>query len=139
MDLLLAWRNIWRNPRRTTVILLAVSIGIWSMVFLGAIIRGIAVDMIQNGIATLTGHIQIHHKEYLSNPVIENSITDLGLLEKTLENRLPKDSRWAARIRVNAVAKNARHTGGVTLVGIDPQREKLDAMFKAIQDKYYNK
>ena len=56
MYLQLAWRNIWRNTRRTTVILVAVIIGIWSMILLGALMRGIAVGMIKNGISTLTGN-----------------------------------------------------------------------------------
>ena len=124
MDFLLAWRNIWRNPRRTAVILSAVVIGVWSMVFMGAVMRGMAVDMIHNGISTLTGHLQIHHKDYSDDPVIENSMTDLPALDEALKNGLPKGSRWAERIRVEAVAGNARHTTNVILVGIDPPKEK---------------
>ena len=75
MYLQLAWRNIWRNKRRTAVILTAVVIGIWSMLLLGSLMRGMAVGMIQNGISTLTGHLQIHHKGYRNDPAIENSIS----------------------------------------------------------------
>ena len=62
MYIQIAWRNIWRNPRRTTVILIAVIIGVWNMIFSGALMRGIEVGMIKNGIATLTGNIQIHRR-----------------------------------------------------------------------------
>ncbi|MBW2443537.1 MAG: ABC transporter permease [Deltaproteobacteria bacterium] len=123
MYLQLAWRNIWRNRRRTAVILAAVIIGVWSMVFLGALMRGIAVGMVNNGIATLTGHIQIHHKGYRDDPAIENSMFDLQIIEKALSANLPPGSQWSRRVRVNAVANNARHSSGVTLVGIEPRAE----------------
>jgi ABC-type lipoprotein release transport system permease subunit len=118
MYLQLAWRNIWRNPRRTAVILAAVIIGVWSMILLGALMRGIAVGMIKNGIATLTGHIQIHQKGYRDDPAIDNSIIESQIVENALNNILTPAARWSSRVRVNAIANNARHSGGVTLVGI---------------------
>lgn len=137
MYMQMAWRNVWRNPRRTIVILLAVIIGIWSMIFLGALMRGIAVGMVQNGIATLTGHIQIHHKAYRDDPSIENSMTDTRALEKVLFEKLPPDAQWVRRVRVNAIANNARHSSGVTLVGIEPVAEAKisfigSAVFKGV-------
>ena len=123
MYLQLAWRNIWRNKRRTAIILTAVVIGVWSMILLGSLMRGIAVGMIKNGISTLTGHIQIHHKGYRDDPAIENSISDPRMVEDVLRKVLPQDALWSPRVRVNAVASNARHSSGVTLVGIDPASE----------------
>ncbi|MGD9139114.1 MAG: ABC transporter permease, partial [Desulfobacterales bacterium] len=123
MYLQLAWRNIWRNTRRTIIILTAVVIGVWSMVMLGSLMRGIAVGMIHNGISTLTGHIQIHHRGYRNDPAIENSISDPSIVEKALAEILPAGAAWTARVRLNAVASNARHSSGVTLVGIDPSAE----------------
>jgi len=119
----LAWRNIWRNPRRTTVILLAVVIGVWNMIFAGALMRGVEVGMIKNSIATLTGNIQIHRKGYRHDPVVENSITDPKEVEAAFEKILPPNAIWTSRVRVNAVASNARHSSGITLVGIHPARE----------------
>jgi ABC-type lipoprotein release transport system permease subunit len=123
MYLQLAWRNIWRNTRRTVVILLAIIIGIWSMILLGALMRGIAVGMISNGISTLTGHLQIHRTGYRNDPSIEHSIDTPDLVERALQELLPPGTRWASRVRVNAVASNARHAFGVTLVGIEPSTE----------------
>ena len=119
----LAWRNIWRNPRRTSVILVAVVIGVWSMIFLGALNRGTVEGMIRNAIATLTGHIQVHQKGYRDDPAIENSIQQPEQVQRALEASLPPGASWTARIRVNAVASNARHYSGVTLVGIEPLSE----------------
>ena len=119
----MAWRNVWRNPRRTIVILVAVIIGVWSMVLLGALMRGIAVGMVKNGIATLTGHIQIHHQGYRNDPSIENSMADSQAVEIALIEQLPPGAHWTMRVRVNAIANNARHSSGVTLVGIEPLAE----------------
>ena len=123
MYLQFAWRNVWRNKRRTAIILAAVIIGIWSMVLLGSLMRGIAVGMIQNGIATLTGHLQIHHNGFRNDPDIQNSISDPNLVVEAIRNKLPVGALWSLRVRVNAVASNARHSSGVTLVGIDPAAE----------------
>lgn len=134
----MSWRNIWRNPRRTAVIMTAIIIGVWSMIVLGALMRGIAVEMVRNGIRTLTGHIQVHHRGYRSDPVIENSMSDPRVVEDTLKTALPSGSRWASRVRVNAVASNARHSSGVTFVGIDPDTEANVSFIKdaVIEGRY---
>ncbi|MCF8029106.1 MAG: ABC transporter permease, partial [Desulfobacteraceae bacterium] len=123
MDITIAWRNIWRNPRRTIIIMTAVIIGIWSMIFLTAFMRGMVVDMIENGIATLTGDVKIYAAGFRSDPALENRIRNPGSLAKKVQANLPADARMAARIRVSAIAQNARHSAGVTLVGIDPAEE----------------
>ncbi|MBU8849623.1 MAG: ABC transporter permease [Desulfobacterales bacterium] len=133
MYAVLAWRNIWRNPRRTIVILLAVIIGVWSMILLGSLMRGMETEMVRNSISTLTGSIQIHHKDYRNDPVVENSMGDVDKLDKALAVSLGQGAFWTKRVRVNAVASNARHTGGVTLVGIEPEKEaKISFLGKAM-------
>ena len=85
--------------------------------------RGIVVAMVNNGISTLTGDIKVHQKGFRNDPVIENSIKNPEILENILNNTLSSDAKWASRVRVSAIANNARHSSGVTLVGIDPLRE----------------
>jgi ABC-type lipoprotein release transport system permease subunit len=135
----MGWRNIWRNKRRTAVILTAVVIGVWSMIFLGALMRGISDRMRQNGIATLTGHIQVHHAGFRKDPVIDNRIATPKEVFKAFGS-LPAGAKYAPRIRVSAVASNARHSTGVTLVGIDPGREaEVSFIGQAVrQGRYLN-
>ncbi|MFH1060850.1 MAG: ABC transporter permease [Pseudomonadota bacterium] len=123
LEAVMAWRNLWRNARRTLGILAAIVIGVWSMILLGALMRGMMVQMAHNGIITLTGHIQAHHQGYHADPVIGNSMTNPEEVEAALAKALPAGSHWAGRVWVNAVASNAHHPAGVTLVGIEPQRE----------------
>ena len=124
MFLQLAWRNIWRNPRRTTVIMIAIIIGVWAMILLGALMRGIVGQMVENNISTLTGDVQIHRLGYRDDPGVENSITEPESVEAALKSVLPPGATWASRVRVNAIASTARHSGGITLVGIDPPAEE---------------
>ena len=85
--------------------------------------RGIAEQFVRNGITTLTGHIQVHQQGYRDDPVVENSMDNPSIVEAALTKLLPPGAQWAPRVRINAVVSNARHSTGVTLVGIDPPRE----------------
>ncbi len=133
----LAWRNLWRHRRRTFLILFAFALGVWSMVVLAAISRGSLEQQLTNGILNLTGHIQIHAPGFRDDPVIEHR---LAPPEAALGAALaaPEVSAWAARVRVPAVVASERESAGVTLVGIEPQRERgLSFIPGAITDGRY--
>jgi ABC-type lipoprotein release transport system permease subunit len=119
----LAWRNLWRNHRRTLIMLTAIVIGVWAMIFMTALMRGMVDDMVKDGVSVLPGHVQIHHQDFRDDPTISNVIAPpTGQLLEVL-NR-PEVVAWATRIRVPAVISSERDTRGVTLVGIEPERER---------------
>ncbi len=133
----LAWRNVWRNRRRTFVILLAIAFGIWSMVTLAAIMRGMIEQQVHNTINNLTGHIQVHAVGYRDDPNIDNSMPSPGpLMLKVLRG---EDVRtWATRVRVPAVVASERESVGIILVGIDPEAEQgLSFIAKAVTEGQY--
>jgi ABC-type lipoprotein release transport system permease subunit len=119
----LAWRNLWRNHRRTLIMIAAIVIGAWSMIFMTALMRGMVDDMIADGISVLPGHVQIHHPDYRDDPTIANVIAPpSGELLDALAG--PEVVAWTTRVRVPAVISSERDTRGVTLIGIDPERER---------------
>ncbi len=133
MIIQLAWRNIWRNPKRTAVILTAVVIGVWTMIFLGGIMAGMYDAMVGNSLSALTGHIQIHHPDYRNDPVVDHRMLDPNEVKRVLVKTLPENSRWTSRVRVPAVVQNARHSAGVTLVAVNPEKEpKISFIGKAV-------
>lgn len=119
----LAWRNLWRNHRRTVIMLSAISVGVWAMIFMTALTRGMVDQMVVDGIETLPGHVQVHDPEFLDDPSIANrvSISDEQLKQKFDHN---DDVIWASRVRVPAVITSERESRGVTLLGIDPDAER---------------
>ncbi len=120
--LILAWRNLWRNNRRTLIMLSAITIGVWAMIFMIALMRGMVDDMLLNGIRHLPGEVQIHHPDYRDDPSINNSITTPG--EKLLKAlQIPEVKAWTNRIRVPAVISSERDSRGVTLLGVEPISE----------------
>jgi ABC-type lipoprotein release transport system permease subunit len=120
--LTLAWRNLWRNYRRTLIMLLAIALGVWAMIVMGALLRGMTDQMVRNGLATLPGEAQIHHPEFLLDPSVVNHMPmPAGALLEQLES--PPISAWAARLRVPAVLASEYASRGVTLLGVDPAQE----------------
>jgi len=118
----LAWRSVLRNRRRSGVILVAIAVGLWSMLVFAAFTRGWSNDVRHNAIETLTGHLQLHAPGYLDDPSVDRTMDPPGEALLALLDG-PQVAAWASRVRVPAVVMSERETAGVTLVGIDPARE----------------
>ena len=119
----LAWRNLWRNQRRTGIMLAAISTGVWAMIFMSALMRGMVDDMLSRGIDQLPGHVQVHNQLFLDDPSVVNSMQEpTGHLKQTLDQL--GENKWFSRIKVPAVIASERDTRGVLLLGIDPAAEQ---------------
>jgi ABC-type lipoprotein release transport system permease subunit len=119
----LAWRNLWRNHRRTLIMLMAVTLGTWAMIFMTALMRGMVTEVVRGGISALPGHVQVHHPGYRDDPSIANLIP----VSDTEVTRRFADAgfvQWASRVRVPAVVTSEYDSRGLTLLGIDPGRER---------------
>ncbi|MDH4073463.1 MAG: FtsX-like permease family protein [Gammaproteobacteria bacterium] len=118
----LAWRNLWRNHRRTLVMLAAISIGAWAMIFMTSLMRGMVNDMLRDGISALPGHVQVHHPAYRDDPSIMNLVARGGAdIDRAFG--AVGISQFAARVRVPAIISSERESRGVTLLGVDPAGE----------------
>ena len=98
----LAWRNLWRNHRRTLIMLLAITLGTWAMIFMTALMRGMVSDMIEDGVRNLPGHVQVHDPRFRDDPSVNNLIR---LPDSEIEDRLSDAGlvAWSSRINVPAV------------------------------------
>lgn len=123
MDLQISWRNLWRNPRRTIIILTAIIIGIVSMLVLSAFGRGMMQGMVKNSIDNLVGHIRIQDPQYRIDPAIDHRIPGSVEFIADITKELPEDARLVKRMKVDGLLSTSREHIGIVIVGIEPDSE----------------
>lgn len=118
----LAWRNLWRNTRRTVLILFAIAFGTWSILAFTALLQAWSASSIDVALQDMTGQGQIHARGYLDDPGAARSMPPAaGKLEAMLD--APAVMHWAPRVTVPSAIQSPYQTMPVTMIGIDPRRE----------------
>ena len=119
----MAWRNVWRNPRRTGIVLAAVAIGIAGALLSMSVNYGMIYQMVDTAIATDLGHLQIHAPGFDHDPALRVRLADGGRAATDVLEDLEGVLAWAPRVRGEGLVTSPRASVGVRLVGIDPERE----------------
>lgn len=125
MNLLLklGLRNVKRNPRRSLLTILIISIGVVSLMFTHAIILGMKDSMRHNATATFLGHAQTHHTDFQTDYNIEQTVPELAELERILKEAASIRS-YSKRVLVSGMISSSYHATGVQLIGVDFSKEK---------------
>ena len=122
MLLRLAWRNIWRNTRRSVIILISITVGIVATVLTDALSRGMAFQMLNNQIGSHVSHVQIHRSGFKDNPVIQNTVPQTVNVDSAVEAVAGID-RFTKRVITFGILSSATSSSGISIVGIEPERE----------------
>lgn len=118
----IAWKNIWRNRTRSLVVILAVTLGVWSILFLNGLTIGIIRTFVQDAITKELSHVQLHHPRYLDEKDINDTIQSLAEVLTKLSNH-PLVESYNDRVVISGMLATPKGTRGVVIKAIDPGRE----------------
>lgn len=124
MDLLrLAWRNLWRNRRRTWITLAALAFSIMLVQASHNLSSGVYAQMIESGVRAGSGHLTVYRSGYLNSRDEKLSFDPRGLLPDLA--RMPAVEAVLPRLHLGGLAQSSRESRGIVLTGIDPGKEAL--------------
>jgi putative ABC transport system permease protein len=119
----LAWRNLWRNKRRTLITVSAVIFATW----LSIAMRGLQLGTYEQNIAfslnLFSGHLQLQHPDFSDNPTLYNTF----VFDSNLTAALRRDERvraYAPRIIADGLLSFRDNSQGAAIFGIDPAAER---------------
>jgi putative ABC transport system permease protein len=139
MLLILAWRNIWRNKKRSLIIISAIAIGLCCGLFASATMFGMWDSIINTTIDRDLGHFQIHSKNYEDEKLVTDTIPNFEYVLNTI-NKSKDITGVSSRILLEGMASSAATSNGVRIVGINTDDEKkVTSIFKQIvKGSYFN-
>ena len=123
----LGWRNLWRNPRRSLITISAVACGFAFLIILIGLMVGLAEQMLNNGTELLLGDAQLHHRDYLSERSLYDTLgaESPGDLEDWMNqlSRLPQLDHLSPRVYAFGLLSTGEHSAGAQLMGVHPESE----------------
>lgn len=123
MLLSLAWKNVWRNKKRSFIILTAIALGLWAGLFSYAAMFGMWDATVNSAIDRDLGHIEIHSKAFAKEKLIEKYIPDGNQIEAEARN-VKGVKEASSRTLIEGMASSAATSWGVTIEGINPTEEQ---------------
>lgn len=121
-DLLMAWRNIWRNPRRSVLTILAIVFATALLVFMLSFQFGAYDDMIDSSVRLTTGHVQIVAPGYHDRPEMRKVISDPDRLILA-SAQLGNVEKVAKRSEAFVLASGDKRSRGLAVTGVEPAVE----------------
>lgn len=119
----IAWRNLWRNKRRTLITVASVFFAVFFALIMRSMQLGTYDHMFRNSIESYTGYLQIQHEDFWDDRIVDNVFEFTPELDQAILN----DKNVLAtipRFESFALASSGNLTKGVLVMGVDPDKEK---------------
>ncbi len=120
--IIIAWRNIWRNRRRSIIMITAITVGLWGGLFAASFSHGLLEQRFETSIEQHISHMQIHHPDFIRDQAIEHQIHDWA----EIYDMLSADGEikaFSGRTILSGMLSSANLTRGVRIMGINPELE----------------
>jgi len=133
----LAWRNLWRHPKRTWLTMGAMIFSNILLVFMMSFQFGMYGLMIENTLKILTGHVQVQAPGYLDDKKMRQTVPNIVPLAKSLRRTL-QNERVAARGQAFVLASSNDRSYGIAIYGVESEFEpKVSSIPGLVSDGRY--
>jgi len=123
----MAWRNLWRNRRRTLITLSSVAFG----TFFATMMTGIGdwqwSTVIDVAARMGGGHVIVQHPEYADRPALSRRVAGSDAQRAAIEND-PDVLHSTSRITGQAMLATATWNTGVVFIAFDPKVESEETL-----------
>lgn len=119
----ISWKNVWRNRSRSLVVIIAITLGTISGIFVAGLMQGWVDQRTHAAIHTEVSHIKIQNPQYLNNEELKHTVPDYPEIAEFL-NQSDEVKAWTKHTKIVAMASTSRGNTALTLKGINPDEEK---------------
>ena len=124
----LAWRNVWRNKRRSILTLAAVTFAVFMAIGMRGIQLGTYALNIKSAVELFSGYLQVQAKGYIDTPKLSLCFKEDDNLSEVLNNTKGIDG-YSKRVYADGLISFKENSRGVAIFGIEPQKEKKVTTF----------
>lgn len=122
MLLKLAWRNIWRNKRRSLITAASVTFALFFAILMRSMQLGTYDNVYDNVISSSTGYIQVHQKGFWDEQTLEESMELPDSLSQVIQ-RTEGVEAMVPRLQSFSLVSTGKDTKGALVMGVDPEAE----------------
>ncbi len=119
----IAWRNLWRQRRRSLITAFAMATGVALCMSMICITDGMFADMFEVMVEQRLGHVQVHHPDYPAKGLVFDTLDERAALIERVE-AIPGTVAVSPRISGYGLLGGERKSVGGMIVGIDPARDR---------------
>jgi len=121
-NLKIAWRNLWRNKRRTLITVASIFFGVLLSAYMTSMQEGSYEKMVDMVVKYYSGAMQVHHEDYWESKSINDTFEESQKLNQSILANQEVDF-VIPRLESFALASSEELTKGVMVIGIDPEPE----------------
>jgi ABC-type lipoprotein release transport system permease subunit len=119
----LAWRNIWRNKRRSILTLAAVTFAVLMAIGMRGIQLGTYALNIKTAVELFSGYLQVQTKGYNETPKLSLCFREDKNIKSAIESTKGIQS-YSSRVYADGLISFKDNSRGVAIFGIQPDKEK---------------
>lgn len=124
----LAWRNVWRNARRSLLTITAIAFATLLTVAFEGMVVGTWDYSVSRSVEMFSGYLQIQKQGFQDSPSLNKNFAYPGHVVECIKN-IPGVTGFAPRIQADGLISYHENSAGTAMIGIDPHEESKISRF----------